>query len=79
LQIWPVHRHFCGPGNASPFTFPPLTAVEAQDAILNLSTTYSLTIIGPLEETLEEALDAFFGRKIDKKSFPVRLFLAFDP
>jgi hypothetical protein len=50
LQINPVHRLFCGL-NASPFTFPPLSRREAEDAKTHFETLFrpSNTAYGPVD------------------------------
>ncbi|BGO89414.1 hypothetical protein NBRC10512v2_001368 [Rhodotorula toruloides] len=34
--VWPVHRYFCGPGKANPWTWPALTPDEAREALEKL-------------------------------------------
>ncbi|GAA5871548.1 hypothetical protein JCM8547_001369 [Rhodosporidiobolus lusitaniae] len=38
--VWPMHKHFCGPGKTNPFTLPPLSKEEADEALKHAHTMY---------------------------------------
>ncbi|GAA5865721.1 hypothetical protein JCM8547_002757 [Rhodosporidiobolus lusitaniae] len=40
MQVWPIHKLFCGPGKTNPFIFPPLSKEEADEALANSGSTY---------------------------------------
>ncbi|BGO97526.1 hypothetical protein NBRC10513v2_001517 [Rhodotorula toruloides] len=56
--VWPVHRYFCGPGKANPWTWPALTPDEAREALEKLDVKPGPSILNPREhgQSLADAL-----------------------
>ncbi|BGP39547.1 hypothetical protein JCM10450v2_003513 [Rhodotorula kratochvilovae] len=52
--VWSRHKLVCGPGKASPFVWPRLTAEEAEDAINNRTMSLS---VGSIEAVLGRVYD----------------------
>ncbi|GAA6041174.1 hypothetical protein JCM8097_004152 [Rhodosporidiobolus ruineniae] len=41
--VWPIHKLFCGPGKANPFTLPPLSPEEAVEVRRNAGKSIALS------------------------------------
>ncbi|GAA6043774.1 hypothetical protein JCM8097_007696 [Rhodosporidiobolus ruineniae] len=52
--IWPVHKQVCGPGKANPFTWPPLSQSELEDAKQDLH--YKVAYLGGHDLSLSDIL-----------------------
>uniref|UniRef100_A0A0K3CDN7 BY PROTMAP: gi/472587578/gb/EMS25074.1/ zinc finger, MYND-type protein [Rhodosporidium toruloides NP11] n=1 Tax=Rhodotorula toruloides TaxID=5286 RepID=A0A0K3CDN7_RHOTO len=53
--VWPVHRYFCGPGKANPWTWPALTPDEAREALEKLDVKPGLYLAPISEPTINDS------------------------
>ncbi|CDR42704.1 hypothetical protein NBRC10512_006330 [Rhodotorula toruloides] len=64
--VWPVHRYFCGPGKANPWTWPALTPDEAREALEKLDVDPGPSFARPPggeHNTIADLLKMAYSRK----------------